>query len=405
MKSNKDALPGTGFLTFLMTFLIIKPVLFIIFLFHGLVYLPHRKKLPKGPIFLLGNHHSNWDGLYAVIYYFFHIPHFIVHDGLFQFPWLGWVIRNWFGQMNRGRFNNRILAARTIIQYAKERHTVGLFPEGDIHMLGGSLPFDLSVAKLIKHANLPLVIFQVQGAYQRAPRWSDRAFKSRVTIETVEVLSQETIATLSLQELQDLICKFIQVDAYENRPILVQSDRRAERLERALFWCPQCQHLFTLTSNNNTLSCHFCDWEVHVNRFLTYSYSFKHEGQFPLHPKQHDDWQKTWVQKNLKSLKAIEGHARLAITHTTHLHQQQYANMIISFSSASFFVQNGKFTITIPIRDIQSYRLIHRTSLALIYHDQEYLFHFDSSSPPGYFWALMIDLFQRILYNNKEVLS
>jgi 1-acyl-sn-glycerol-3-phosphate acyltransferase len=405
MKSNKHALPGTGFLTSLITFFIIKPVLFIIFIFHGLTYLPHRKKLPKGPIFLLGNHHSNWDGLYAVIYYFFHIPHFIVHDGLFQFPWLRWVINNGFGQINRGRFNHRITAARTIIQYAKQRHTVGLFPEGDIHMLGGSLPFDLSAAKLVKYAHLPLVIFQVKGAYQRAPRWSDRAFKTKITIETVEVLSQATIAALSLQELHDLISKFIHVDAYENPSMTVQSNRRAERLERALFWCPQCQHLFTLTSNNNTLSCRDCAWEVHVNRSLTYSYSFKHDGQFPVHPKQHDDWQKTWVQKNMDVLKGIKSQTRLSTTHVTHLHQQHYTNVSMSVSSSSFIVKNVKFTITIPMRDIQSYRLIHRTSLAFIYHDQEYLFHIDASSPPGYFWVLIIDLFQRILYNNKEVLS
>jgi 1-acyl-sn-glycerol-3-phosphate acyltransferase len=403
MRKNKSTLPGTSLFTWLLAFIFIKPILFIIFLFHNLTYLPHQKKLPKGPWLLMGNHHSNWDGLYAVTYYYHTIPHFIVHDSLFKFQWLGWLISHWFGQINRGSIDSRWTGARQLMTYALANHTVGLFPEGDISLLGGSLPFDISVAKLAKKIALPIVVFHIKGAYQRAPRWSDRTFKTKVSIQTVDVISLEEIQQLPLETLLEKIRQAVHVDAYDNKPIRVKSNTRAERLERALFCCPKCQTLFSLRSHKNDFWCQTCSWQVLINESLTYTYRTPLDLNVPSHPKAHDIWQKEWIAKHPEKINNIHAVVKIEeidnINHTT----KRYSNATITLSPQTLTIHIDSTDRIVEIKDIKFVQLIHRTSWSMMYQNHQYIFHPQNESPPGSFWVYSIDLHQRFLYNNKEV--
>ena len=403
MRKNKVFLPGTGLFTWFLSFVFIKPILFILFLFHRLAYLPHLKKLPQGPWLLMGNHHSNWDGLYAVTYYYQTIPHFIVHDALFKFKTLAWLMSHWFGQINRGPIDTRWIGARQLIAYARANRTVGLFPEGDISMIGGSLPFDSSVAKLAKQIGLPIVIFHVKGAYQRAPRWSDRLFKAKVSIQTVEVISSEDIQRLPLETLLEKIRQAVHVDAYENEPIKVHSNTRAERLERALFCCPNCHSLFTLTSHKNDFWCQTCKWRVKINESLTYTYQTTSTLAFPIDPKAHDRWQKDWITQHPEKLNTVLGSVRLEIIDRTNSMHDRYSNATITLTSEALILRYNSTDRYLEMKDIKYVQLIHRSSWSMLYHNEEFLFHPHHESPPGYFWVFSIDLLKRILYNNKEV--
>ncbi len=257
----------------------------------------NRFRIPKGPIFVLSNHHSNWDPLYLAPMFYFKYIRFIAHDELFQNPFYSFVIKTCLGQVRRGMDEADPKPIFDLMRIAKKGGSVGLFPEGDIDMFGKTLPFEKSVAKLAKSIKLPIVLTRITGAHLRAPRWRHFPYASKITYSVTDVIKPEQIETLSLDELYQRIYKGIHADEmlYQRHAKIVQIGfDRAKWLELGLFMCPSCKQLETLTTKNNDIYCTSCDFHAHFNRFSFFSY----EGTpyFTSTPTW-DEWQRSELAK------------------------------------------------------------------------------------------------------------
>ncbi len=271
MKKNK-ALPGSHWYSYVFLYGLLKPFLFIYFLlFQNVHFKRNHFKIPKGPILFIGNHHTNWDGFYHAVMFYRRFPHYIVHDEAFKNERFAWVFGSFLGQIKRGRSNadlEPIIQFKRLIQAGQ---SVNVYPEGDIHMFGRTLPIDNAVAKMVRLLDIPVVITRVRGAHLRAPRWSNKAHHSRITYEVSSVLLPLQFKTMATHEIYDHIVQHITINSYDDQLVnrtKLWGGHRAEWLELGLYYCPQCQQYETLTSHGNDFICINCGMTGHVNCYL-----------------------------------------------------------------------------------------------------------------------------------------
>ncbi len=296
MKNNK--LPGSHWYTYAFVYGVIKPFLIIYLFFQNVHYRRNGFKVPREPVFFIGNHHSNWDGFYHCVMFYGRIPHFIVHDELFKSKGFARFFGNFLGQLPRARIPGAMTPIITIKRLLSAGQSVNVYPEGDISMFGTTIPIDISIAKMARMLDVPVIITRVKGAHLRAPRWSRLPHHSRITYEISDVIFQEELKIMTIEELHSRIKKGIYVCAYDDREkekVKVWGGHRAEWIELGLFYCPSCHRYETIVSRGNDFVCLHCGMLGHVNRQLMIE---TYPNQYFTRPDKWDDYQ----QQELKSM-------------------------------------------------------------------------------------------------------
>lgn len=360
-------------------------------------------KIPKGPIFVLSNHHSNWDPLYLAPMFYLKFIRFIAHDELFQNKFYSLIIKTCLGQVRRGMDEADPKPIFDIIRIAKKGGSVGLFPEGDIDMFGRTLPIEKSVAKLAKTIKLPLVLTRITGAHLRAPRWSKLPYASKITYGVTDVISPHVIETLSVDELYERILKGIQANEmlYQEKAKITQIGfGRAEWLELGLFMCPKCQSLESLHSKNNTLTCSSCDFRTRFNRHSFFTYP--HESYFKT-TTSWDDWQKNELLKKIPTdpsavflVSPLLAAQQCSIGEYfdgsifDYITLKLYNNKMIIQSSSN------KDTLVIKLDDIKYAQLRFKDVLEIRYQNTRYRFFTSQIKWSAYLWKTAINMLKQL---------
>lgn len=265
-------LPGAHWYSYVFLYGILKPLLFVYFhVFQRIRFSKNGFKIPKGPIFVIGNHHTNWDGFYHAILLYWRFPHFIVHDEAFKNDTYSKIFGSFLGQIRRGRNGLSAEPIKVLKQLVDSGQSVSVLPEGDIDMFGRTLPIDQSIAKLARLLNIPVVLIRISGAHLRAPRWSNLAHHTHIDVKVTDVILPKQLSTLELATLYQRIIDGVKINSYDiqakaNRK--VSGNRRGEWLELGLYWCPRCQQFETLTSRGNDFICRTCGLFGTVNNRL-----------------------------------------------------------------------------------------------------------------------------------------
>lgn len=253
-------------------YIILRPFIWIyVVIFQHVRFKKNHFKIPKGPILLLSNHLTDWDGIYLLCMFYLRNIHFLVHDELFKNKFFSFVCGTIFGEIKRGMTDNDISDILEMKKLAKEGKTIGVFPEGDIDMFGRTLPIPDTVAKFAKMMNIPVVLLRIEGAYIRAPRWGKYAHHGHITYSVQRILSVDEIKEMDVPSLHKVIIDNIagddvqyQVDhPYKQWP----GFKRAEWLELGLYMCPHCHQLEVLKSKGDKVYCTKCGFEAKYNRY------------------------------------------------------------------------------------------------------------------------------------------
>ena len=249
----------------------------------------------KPPYLALANHTNDYDGLF--IAQSLKPPfHFVMSDHVASIPVIGQLAEfsvapipmNMSGKMELGTL-------RDIFSVLKQNASVCIFQEGNKSCAGENLYTEESITKLVKKANVPLVLFRTTGGYFSNPRWANQPVrKGKVSIKIAKILSVEELNTLSQKELYDIIVAETTVNAYEiqdTNPIKYKGKKLAEGFEHIFYMCPHCKSIASLISHNNTISCTTCHskWIYTEECYLDGPY-FKKLNDW-------DKWQKEEVQK------------------------------------------------------------------------------------------------------------
>ena len=223
--------------------------------------------LPDQPAIIMANHVNNLDPLYLAsgirrpVFY-------VASDHIFRLGVISKLLVWLVAPIPIVKSHVDLRTMRTIHSLIKDGAIVGLFPEGNRNFNGltGSIP--ASTGKLIRQMKATVLIYAIHGGYLIEPRWGRHRRKGKISVVLSRRLEPDELAALSPEEINQIIEQSIFVDAYADQrshPVCYRGKRLAEYLERALFVCPKCLSLATMSSLDDRFSC-TCGLAVRFNK-------------------------------------------------------------------------------------------------------------------------------------------
>ncbi len=149
----------------------------------------------------------------------------------------------------------------------KQKNILAMFPEARYSLCGTNAIIPTSVARLVKHFKVPLVILKMNGHHINSPFWNLRMRNVKGIEATLKcVATSEEIESMSIEEIDELIQNEFIYDEYawqRKNNIRIKYDWRAEGLHKVLYKCPECGHEYEMSTSGTILQCNHCGkkWE------------------------------------------------------------------------------------------------------------------------------------------------
>ena len=237
-------------------------------LMHGYIHrrfaLTSEPCQAEGPCIVIPNHVTNWDPFLVAMSFPKKQLYYVASEHIFRLPVLSSLIRWLLDPIARKKGDSGAGAVKEILRRVKQGHSVCLFAEGDCSWDGLTNPVFPATGKLVRASGATLVTYRLEGGYFTWPRWGRGVRRGRLCGHAVGVYPPETLRSMKGPEITALIQRDIGEDAWARQaaePALYRGKRPAEQLETALFLCPRCRRVGTLTSSGDTLRCRSCGLE------------------------------------------------------------------------------------------------------------------------------------------------
>ena len=241
------------------------------------VFLKHKfgytyevaKDLPDTYI-VLSNHTTDYDPIFVAMS-FSKFMHFVASEHVARWKFLSTLIT--FAVEPIWRYKGSVAASTVIDVFKKVKHgkNVAIFAEGARSWDGVTGPILPSTGKMVKKAGCGLVTYKITGGYFASPRWSQKnTRKGYVHGAPVNVYTADQISQMSIDEINEIICRDLYEDAYETQATLQKRYRGkdlAKHMENLLFICPKCGQIDTIQSSGNTVTCSTCDMKFTYNEY------------------------------------------------------------------------------------------------------------------------------------------
>ena len=234
---------------------------------YKLKYKKEEKKLPS-PCIVMCNHQATFDPFFISITLRRPV-YFIISEDLFTLGFISKLIVWLIAPISKSKSKSDINTIRQTLKVLGEGGTVALFPSGNRTLSGREWEIDVSTAKLVKMAKVPLVLYNICGGYGTEPRWGKGVRKGRLEVGVKTIITPEQIKEMSVEELHAKIVEALDVDDSKLNARF-KSKRSAEHLERALYYCPECSSFNTLTSKGKILSCSNCGFKTEYGEDLKF---------------------------------------------------------------------------------------------------------------------------------------
>ena len=162
-------------------------------------------------------------------------------------------------------------ATKAIFDFLKQGYSIGLFPEGDNTFYGETLDIYQSTGRLLKKANVDVILIKQQGGYISQPRWADYFAKNGVVHTHTEFLiKKEELESLTAEEIN----KKVETELYNNdydfqreKMIPFIRKNRAEGIERLIYYCNKCGSVMSVFGKGDDIFCSKCGKIGHINEY------------------------------------------------------------------------------------------------------------------------------------------
>jgi 1-acyl-sn-glycerol-3-phosphate acyltransferase len=288
---KKKNYPSTGYMRTFARF-----VFWVFVKYHGI-----KKKMPKevenlkAPYLVIGNHVGFWDP-FVVGYFLPHFTQFVSSDAVFRSPVLRFFLTR-LGTIPKKKNIKDTKVIRDIAGVISQGGCVGLFPEGVRTWAGNSLKMDISIAKLIKLLNVPVVVSVLKGMNLFHPRWSRKIRKTKMEVEYKILLNTEQIQNRSQEEIFKMITDAISHNEVEYQRLnmnKVRSSHKAEHISHALYVCPECKAIDSFRAKGNHFSCNQCHYDIQINEYAFFERLTKGKLYFD-NMLDWYNWQEQWL--------------------------------------------------------------------------------------------------------------
>jgi len=217
----------------------------------------------KPPYIVLANHTNFWDP-FLLSMCFSGPVYYVTSDAYFRNPVLKLLLKL-VGAIPKTKRISDPGSIRGILEVVRNKGIIGIFPEGNRSWDGKTLPLLPPTAKLIKSLGIPVVCVLLKGACLSMPRWSASTRRGPLEMTPVRVLDSDEVASLSADEIFNIITGSLQYDEYEFQrlhKLLYKGKRKAEHLELFLFTCPKCLNTDQMISEGDLFGCGACGYQV-----------------------------------------------------------------------------------------------------------------------------------------------
>ena len=232
-------------------------------------YRAEKAPIRKGPCIVLSNHQATMDPFFISKAFPFQL-YFYASDDLFNLK-VSPLIRYLAAPIPKSKSVADLKAVMISLRVLREGGAIGITPEGNRTLSGRQWEMGDSVAKLVKTAKVPLVLFNLCGGYGTDPRWGIKIRRGTKFVGRVRrILTPEEYAGMSDEELFGVIKNELDVDDTLSGE-RYKSRRRAEYIERALYMCPVCGSIGTIHSHGTGFCCTSCKTEAEYTEDLKIS--------------------------------------------------------------------------------------------------------------------------------------
>lgn len=232
-------------------------------------YRAEKAPIRKGPCIVLSNHQATMDPFFISKAFPFQL-YFYASDDLFNLK-VSPLIRYLAAPIPKSKSVADLKAVMISLRVLREGGAIGITPEGNRTLSGRQWEMGDSVAKLVKTAKVPLVLFNLCGGYGTDPRWGVKIRRGTKFVGRVRrILTAEEYAGMSDEELFGIIKNELDVDDTLSGE-RYKSRRRAEYIERALYMCPVCGSIGTIHSHGTGFCCTSCKTEAEYTEDLKIS--------------------------------------------------------------------------------------------------------------------------------------
>jgi len=352
----------------------------------------------KGPVLLVGSHHSGLDFAYMVYSMFPRRMSIVVAANGYYNNGVARFFRAIGTCIPKKQFSTDIGSVMDIRKMLNAGVSVALFPAGRHSITGRGERVSDSVYKLIKWLKVPVVAQKYNMSYQTRPRYALDFRRGKVIVDTEILLTAEDCARLTVEEIKAKFAPWLTFNdlEYQERTGTLFEGKAgyAKGLEDLLYKCPKCGLDFVQAVDGNALFCTACG-----NRAVIDGYGKITVRGTSMAPRRVDlwcDWQIEELKKEILSTPdyTLEHKVRLAKSDESvcAFTEVETGSLILDKTGLSYrgtAYQEVRFKIPNP--PSYSIDLIDRIDIFCEEHDTIFRFFFDGPEKPAKLnWAIEI---------------
>jgi hypothetical protein len=321
------------------------------------------------PYFIIGNHVSLLDGQYTflplALYSFPVINIFEYTSRLMDF-----VLTKIIQTIPKRKGQSDIQTIRMMMDAMKKGNGVLLYPEGNSSYFGKESELAISTAKFLKKSKFDIIFCHVDGGYLTAPRWGDEKIRGgRFEVHYYTLFKAEELPLLTVEQVHAKIVEAMKFNDFEwNRTAKAKyiTKRRAEGLQRFIYWCPVCDSVQTIKAQGNEVHCDHC------GKIATFDeYSFLQGERMPF------DNLVPWGEQQLKKIpevvkRPIETTGIVHLTNLTSHRRKKLGEYHIKLENHQLLFQRKKRSFALHLAEVKGLVLTKKEGLSFDYLDRVY---------------------------------
>ena len=346
-------------------------------------------KFGKPPSIVVANHGTFFDPWLVFLY--LHSPRFFImmnEDGFKTNPFVKWYL-GVIGAFPKKKGASDYTAMKFTLKKLLEGYSILIFPEGQTTWDGETQPLFNGIEKILRRANVKLVMVNVRGNFLSKPWWA-KTFRTGKVHVRVKTLLPATIKTMSDEDILSTMKEWLYRNDIKdpiNQKIRFTGKNLTGGLERFVWMCRNCQTEDTLVTQNDTISCTTC------------GQSWMMDGNCRLAPVNPQDvaigdlwdwaaWHKTMVRQRISAAGA-EGFLTQSnnvqwctIDDFGHFTILSTGQLSLTKNKIRFIpVGADKAVVELPVTEINDYVFQRKDVFECRSKDASYLFLFEKHSP------------------------
>ena len=176
------------------------------------------------------------------------------------------------GAVPKRKFTADIGMLRLCRKAMQEKMIFGIYAEARYSLCGLTEVIPDSVAQLLKHEKVPVVVLTARGDHIYDPFWGNhrKRYVAPMRATMTQAFTPEELETATLDEINARIKELLYNDDFrwqsENR-VKVTYRKRAEGLHKVLYQCPHCMTEYKMKSKGDTVYCEHCGKSWRLNYY------------------------------------------------------------------------------------------------------------------------------------------